>query len=133
MPGKLWQRPAFWAFSVLCWASLLWWLSSRTLPPVGPTFNHADKLKHLIYFTAGSFCAARLLILTRPGWTTTAISLSVIAFAFLVGASDEYHQSFTPGRSGNDLGDLIADTAGGLLGAFFALRSRQTLQGNPPT
>jgi VanZ family protein len=124
MLGKFWHQPTFWAVSVCCWFTLLWWLSSRSLPPVGPTFDHADKLKHLVYFTAGSFCVARFLILNRPAWKAASITFACIAFALLVGASDEYHQTLTPGRSGNDLGDLLADTAGGLLGALLALRSR---------
>lgn len=134
MSGKFWHQPTFWAVSVGCWAGLLWWLSSRVLPPVGPSFDHADKFKHLVYFTAGSFCLARFLILTRPNATALAITLSSIAFALIVGATDEYHQSLTPGRSGNDLGDLLADTAGGLLGAILALRSRPrraTTEPNP--
>jgi VanZ family protein len=124
MFGKFWHQPTFWAVSLFCWFALLWWLSSRSLPPVGPTFDHADKLKHLIYFASGSFCFARFLILTRPSWKASSITLACIAFAFLIGASDEYHQTLTPGRTGNDLGDLLADTAGGLLGAVLALRSR---------
>ena len=125
MLEKAMQRPALWASAVLLWAALLWWLSSRVLPPMGPTFSQADKLKHLIYFTAGSYCAARFLLLTRPNWKSFSLTLLVILFAGLVGISDELHQSFTPGRSGNDLGDILADTAGGWLGALLALRSRR--------
>jgi len=124
MLGKTAQRPVFWATAVILWAALLWWLSSRVLPPVGPSFNHADKLKHLIYFTAGSYCAARFLLLTRPGIGARALTVLVILFACAVGVSDELHQSFTPGRTGNDPGDILADTVGGWLGALLALKSR---------
>lgn len=125
MLGKSAQRPVFWATAVILWAALLWWLSSRVLPPVGPSFNHADKLKHLIYFTAGSYCAARFLLLKRPGLGARALTVLVILFACVVGVSDELHQSFTPGRSGNDLGDILADTAGGLVGTLLALRGQR--------
>jgi VanZ family protein len=40
----------------------------------------------------------------------------------LYGASDEYHQTFVPGRSGNDLGDWIADTIGTALGVLVYAR-----------
>jgi VanZ family protein len=130
--GNLVKRPEFWASAVLLWAALLWWLSSRVLPPVGPTFNQADKIKHLLYFTAGSYCAARFLLLRRPDWKASMITLSIITFALLVGISDELHQSFTPGRSGQDLGDILADTAGGWLGAVLALRSRPNRSPSPP-
>lgn len=131
MSGRLSQRPSLWAFAICCWAALLWWLSSRNLPPVGPTFDHADKLKHLSYFTIGSFCFARFVLLTRPNGGSLTIILTSIAFAFSIGASDEFHQTFTPGRSGNDLGDLIADTLGGLVGAILALRFRPSQLQNP--
>jgi len=35
----------------------------------------------------------------------------------LYGVSDEFHQTFTPNRSGNDLGDLTADFIGSFIGA----------------
>ena len=41
--------------------------------------------------------------------------LSMIIVAML-GAFDEWYQSFSPGRSGNDLGDWIADCSGGIVG-----------------
>lgn len=37
----------------------------------------------------------------------------------LVGIIDEYHQTFTPGRTGNDLGDWIADILGSIAGASY--------------
>ena len=39
----------------------------------------------------------------------------------VIGRLDEYHQTFTPGRSGNDYGDWLADTLGAAAGAFFVL------------
>jgi VanZ family protein len=44
-----------------------------------------------------------------------AITLIVIA---LYGASDEFHQRFTPGRS-SELSAVLFDTAGGLIGAWL--------------
>ena len=43
------------------------------------------------------------------------IALIVIA---LYGASDEFHQRFTPGRS-SELSAVLFDTAGGLIGAWL--------------
>jgi len=44
-----------------------------------------------------------------------------MAFTAVAGALDEFHQTFTPGRSGNDFFDWLADLSGGLLGAMIAL------------
>ena len=123
MTDRLGQRQGFWAALLLAWAALLWWLSARSLPPLGPSFEHADKIKHLLYFAAGGFCAARLLQLQFPAWSAARLLLAGVVFGLLLGGIDEFHQSFTPGRSGNDPGDLAADTAGGLLGAWLALRT----------
>jgi VanZ family protein len=38
-----------------------------------------------------------------------------------VGGLDEWHQTFTPGRSGGDVWDWLADMTGGFIGAFIAL------------
>ena len=120
------QKPAFWAAAVLLWAGLLWWLSSRNLPAVGPSFDHADKLKHLVYFALGSYGAGRFLLLTRPEWKSRTLIIMVTLFAALVGAADEFHQAFTPGRSGNDPFDWLADTLGGLLSALWVSRMHKT-------
>jgi VanZ family protein len=98
---------------------MLWWLSGRDLPPVGPTFDHADKLKHVVYFALGGYCAGRFLLLSRREWTRRAFISAVVVFAALVGAADEFHQTFTPGRSGNDPLDWLADTLGGALSALW--------------
>jgi VanZ family protein len=45
--------------------------------------------------------------------------LAVVAF----GISDEWHQSFVPGRSADVL-DVLADAAGGALGVAAALKMR---------
>lgn len=45
------------------------------------------------------------------------ITAAVVVIA-LIGALDEYHQSFTPGRSGNDPFDWLADLLGAIAGAF---------------
>lgn len=124
-----WRHPALWACLVLAWAAALYLLSARSAPGgFRPPFPHFDKAVHLLYFSAGSLCFGRALSLLRPGWRAAGIVLACVLFGALIGALDEFHQSFTPGRSGNDLGDLLADTLGGLCGGltagFFHRRSR---------
>lgn len=45
----------------------------------------------------------------------------------IVGILDEYHQSFTPGRSGNDPYDWLADVVGGMVGALVFKRVHHLL------
>ena len=75
-----------------------------------------DKILHFGYFFggAGMLSAALFLQKKKPlAWDT--LHLIVVGSLSLVGALDEWHQSWYPFRSGNDAGDLTAD----LVGAFF--------------
>jgi len=84
-------------------------------------FDLNDKIKHFIaYFVLGiSLC----LWVPNSKWRTKPViwSVLVILICTIFGISDEFHQSFVPGRSGNDLGDLIADFIGGLASPFLYL------------
>ena len=53
--------------------------------------------------------------------------LPILVFAIL-GALDEYHQTFTPGRSGNDPFDWLADVLGASTGIFLANQLHPFLQ-----
>ena len=47
-----------------------------------------------------------------PQWSQAAIALSIVAF---YAASDEFHQSYVPGRTGQ-VSDVFIDTSGGAIG-----------------
>jgi VanZ family protein len=89
--------------------------------PLLNSFVFSDKIKHFIaYFVLGiSFC------LWIPGnkWNAKPVicGMLVVIICAIFGISDEFHQSFVPGRSGNDLGDLTADFTGGLTAPFLYL------------
>jgi VanZ family protein len=109
------------------WFTTLWLLSSRAgdLDP-GLTIPHLDKLLHFSYFALGSALIAAALLLTgkspcKTGWVV-ALCLFI---GGVTGAIDEYHQSFVFGRTGNDLGDWIADSLGSLAGALYIVWLRK--------
>ncbi len=108
-----------WYSLAVAWFVLLYVLSSRS--HVGPVFGfpHQDKVLHAIYYTAGSLCLFFAMWYRRRGATLFLASLAGVLFCAAVGAFDEWHQSFTPGRSGNDLWDWLADVTGGFLGAWI--------------
>jgi len=95
----------------LAWAALIFAASSQPGSSVGlpPPW---DKLAHLIAYAvlAGLLHAAGL----ARRWA--------FALAVLYGASDEWHQSFVPGRDAS-LGDLLADAVGALAALVPATRS----------
>ncbi|HCN75651.1 MAG TPA: hypothetical protein DIT13_00485 [Verrucomicrobiales bacterium] len=131
MTKLLTTRWLWWA-GILLWAGLLWWLSSRSALPSGPEFPFKDKVLHCAYFSGGAFCLATALFAARlespPSW---AWLLAGFIFTALTGALDELHQSFTPGRMGNDPGDWLADVCGGVLGGWLAWRARRMCPDQP--
>lgn len=114
-------RPYLWFAAIIIWYVTLWLLSSQSkLHPPGPEFMHRDKVLHATYFAMGGVCLFVALRLRWPHWPVTRLSLIVILFCAVIGALDEYRQSFTPYRSGNDLGDWIADTLGGVIACLVS-------------
>lgn len=103
----------------LAWAGVIYYASSQPNPfPFVPRelFTH-DKLLH-----AGAYAALGGLLLAALEGVRLRGALAVaaaVALASAWGASDEWHQSFVPGRD-MDPFDWAADTAGGALGAAAA-------------
>ena len=115
-------RPAIAAIlwlTLAVWAGAILWLSSLTpaeLPPAA--FIAWDKLNHFIAFAAGGWLAASALqasrLLSRP-WAAVILAIAIVAG---FGAVDEMIQLFTPGRTGGDFYDWIADFLGATAGAL---------------
>ena len=97
------------------WVALTLTLTSIPNPEFGPTFPWADKLVHFGFYGVMGF----LFVLWRREIGTGAAVAVVLAaiFAALLGAGDEFHQQWIPGRS-MDLLDWAADFAGGTAGGF---------------
>ena len=99
------------------WLAGLWILSSLAGDEVQlPPFPGADKLAHFLYFAVGG-CLLGWLVSRMLGWRGWKLVGSVLFAMLLIGALDEFHQLYTPNRSGADPFDWLADAAGGFLGA----------------
>jgi len=90
------------------WAVVIFVASSQPGGAVGLP-SPWDKLAHLLTYAVLAWLLRKSGL--SPFWA--------VALAALYGASDEWHQSFVPGRQ-PDLADLLADAGGALLGALFA-------------
>lgn len=115
------RRPGFlslWLAPVLYLAGIFY-MSSQSHPFLEPPhWDGADKVAH---FGAYAGLGALLCRAYRgSGLTGSAALWLTLLTASLYGASDEWHQSFVPGRSA-DPSDWLADTLGAALGAMLFL------------
>lgn len=116
---RAFAQPRLWFILAAVWFAVLFWLSSQAhLQPPGPEFEGRDKMLHLGYFALGGALFFVGMRLRKPAPGLLALSLITVAFCSAVGAFDEWHQTFTPNRSGNDPFDWLADTLGGVPGAI---------------
>jgi VanZ family protein len=97
------------------WVAFTLTLTSIPNPEFGPTFPGADKVAHFGFYGVMGF----LFVLWRRETGSGAAAAVVWAaiFAALLGAVDEVHQQWIPGRS-MDFLDWVADFAGGTAGSF---------------
>src|SRR5438045_6293623 len=109
--------PVLFAFALIFYLSSL---PALTFPKVEIPFF--DKFVHICLYGLLGFSLARVFTLTsdRPfSFINCGPSiLAAIVIASVYGVSDEFHQSFVPGRA-VELFDVLADVTGATLGSFF--------------
>ncbi|MCB0932296.1 MAG: VanZ family protein [Mycobacterium sp.] len=108
--------------ALLGWACGILWLSSLT-PDELPSAAHLvwDKLNHFLAYALGGWLAANAIRLSRPSASVIGTIVTAVVLIAAFGALDELWQEFTPGRSGGDLYDWIADALGATVGAALTL------------
>jgi VanZ family protein len=119
MPVKerypLWLIRTSW-LAVALWAATIYFLSSLPGTEIDRFPVHLwDKASHFLAFFTGAVvltCALRF----STGWSWLRIGLVSALVIAGYAATDEYHQLYTPHRSGGDLLDWCADALGGILG-----------------
>jgi len=106
------------------WVALTLTLTSIPNPEFGPSFPGADKIAHFGFYGVAGF----LFVLWRREFGTGAAVAVVWAaiFTAFLGAVDEFHQQWIPGRS-MELLDWVADFAGGTAGSFCAVAAASML------
>jgi VanZ family protein len=110
------------------YASGIFVLSSLSHPPMVPSWElpHLDKLYHIFAYGGLTFLLIRALSLSCATPTSTPLALWAAILAIVYGASDEFHQAFTPDRM-MSVYDLLADAtgAGAVAGVWLRIRRRQ--------
>jgi VanZ family protein len=102
---------------LVLWVGFTFLLTSIPDPRFEVPFAYADKVAHFgIYGVMGFLCA---LWRRESGIPARGAALTALVFVALLGAVDEVHQHWIPGRS-MEVIDWLADTAGGGMGALFS-------------
>jgi VanZ family protein len=117
-----------WVFVAL-WGAGILWLSSlgpKELPEAA--FLAPDKINHFIAFAAGGWLVASALRMSRPRLSGGACTLLAVLLTAAFGAFDEALQTFTPGRTGGDPYDWIADFLGAMAGALLTFTTHACLE-----
>jgi VanZ family protein len=116
-----------------------WWLGSIALSSLSGKqleqipFEWNDKIAHFGYFGCGAWLLAPAILTAQP--TSTAVRWIAPLVIMLVSALDETYQLVTPGRSGADIADFVADSIGGLIGSSVSImmhRHAKTRQRQEP-
>jgi VanZ family protein len=112
------RRLALWG-PVALWAGLLFLASSRS--DIGPAGRVPDWMTHGTAYLIFAMLIARAVRggFGRPLVASTAVA--IVLAATLYGVSDEWHQSFVPGRD-SSAGDVAKDAAGAALGVLLFRR-----------
>ena len=115
--------------AVLAWCAVIFSLSAQSGllgPGLFDIVPFIDKIGHFVlYAVLGFLAVAAFRNESWPFLRTHAVLLAVV-FASLYGISDEWHQSFVPGRQ-TDILDWLADTLGAVAacGVFVLARRRE--------
>jgi len=103
----------FW-LPVLAYVSAIYALSSQPNLPVPLGFAYGDKVAHLCEYLVLGLLLVRALRATLRVSRPLFAAMMAIGLVVAVGASDEFLQSFIPGRT-SDIFDLLADSLGGAI------------------
>ena len=107
------------------WMMLIFFLSSQPSLPAVSFFSGADLLLHAVFYAILCVFLARSFTDPRIRNWNRVILLTVLVTAY--GITDEFHQSFVPGRDAS-IWDVLADNVGGFLAAVMLFwRDRKTV------
>lgn len=115
------KRAQFDTILLTLYCALIYWLSDQPSLPMPMLFPAQDKLHHFIAYALMGVLAWQAMSHKLSGNRLWLVS---VLFCSLYGVSDEFHQSFVPGRLA-ETGDWIADTMGAVLSTVILYRLRK--------
>ncbi len=110
------NKKVFYWSATIAYALLIFFLSSLSGDKTEKLylFKHSDKIIHLAEYAILCFLVSKTLSFTLKNNIKRYVPLFAILIALLYAISDEFHQSFVPGRSA-EVYDVFADGMGAVL------------------
>lgn len=105
--------------ALLAYCGLIFWLSDQQRLPMPTSFEFQDKFLHTGAYWLMAILSWRAL--RHLGWSAKTLGLISFGFCSLYGLSDEWHQSFVPGRESSGA-DWLADTIGAAIATLILLK-----------
>jgi VanZ family protein len=112
----------------LTWMAGIFYLSHQPTLDVPSLFENQDKVMHFGAYGLLGVLLLGAMPLEAAGYRSRQIALATL-IASLYGISDEFHQSFVPGRS-PDVMDWLADTSGAFLAALLLAQLSRSVSGS---
>jgi VanZ family protein len=113
---------------VVLWMAAVFFFSS--LSHLGPAARVPDWISHPIEYGAGAALVCRALDGHRGRALTVSTALTATLLTTTYGVTDEYHQSFVPGRTSDPM-DVAKDLAGSAAASFLYRRWSMDAAGRP--
>lgn len=101
------------ALLACCWIATIYFLSSQSTINIDIDFAAKDKLSHMVAYGLLGLFILGTMRLSITGYSYNQVTLATL-IATVYGITDEWHQSYVPGRTSDPL-DLVADCLGALL------------------
>jgi len=114
---------------VIGWMGVIYWFSdqSQLISPTNPLIAQTIAISgHIIFFGILYFLFTRAV---KANFKSKYLLQIGLLFVFLYGVSDEYHQSFVPGRDVSIL-DVGLDVIGGWLASMLKLDTNFQMREN---
>jgi VanZ family protein len=112
-------------FPVFLYCCIIFGASSIPGVDLGAVIPNMDKAVHMVEYGILAVLFSRAIKNTSLSASLPLIFAITLYFVVFYGITDEFHQSFVPGRSA-DLNDLMADTIGGAIAAVGYLFRKKT-------
>jgi VanZ family protein len=111
------SRLRYW-LPVVFFMGFIFYMSGRRGEDLPSLFAYQDIVFHLLIYALLGWSFGRALACEKEALSFFKIVCLCAVFGLLYGISDEYHQSFIPGRT-SDIFDVMIDVAGSFMGGLI--------------